>query len=72
MQLDWYESRKFNWVLEIDDGYMLARLQHLPTGWKLHWRVNAKQRTPWQSKDWPCTELEEAKAWAIAMIRMSQ
>jgi len=72
MKLEWYESRGFHWVLEDAGGYLIGQLQHYPTGWKLSWRSSSTRGGMWQDKDWPCTELEEAKAWAIAMIRMSQ
>lgn len=72
MQLEWYESRDFYWVLEDDEGYLIGQIQHLPIGWKLSYRPSIKRGVKWQDKMWPDTELEEAKAWAIAMIRMSQ
>jgi hypothetical protein len=73
MQLEWWEHKDFQWVCTEDEGNMvLAQIKHYPTGWKLTWRPSTKRGVKWQDKDWPDTELEEAKAWAIAMIRMSQ
>lgn len=69
---DWHQHREFEWLLTNTDNYVLAQIKHYPTGWKLSWRPSIKQGVKWQDKDWPDTELEEAKAWAIAMIRMSQ
>lgn len=72
MQLEWFESRDFQWMLTDKDSYVLAQIKHYPTGWKLSWRSSTMRGTKFQDKDWPDTELEEAKAWALAMIRMSQ
>ena len=72
MQLDWHERREFEWLCTGEDGYVLAQIKHYPTGWKLSWRPHIGWSPGWSSSDWPDTELEEAKAWAIAMIRMSQ
>jgi len=72
MKLDWWESRDFNWILTDELGFLIGQIKHYPTGWKLSWRPSTKRGAKWQDKDWPDTELEEAKAWAIAMIRMSQ
>jgi hypothetical protein len=73
MKLEWFEHKDFQWICTEDEGDMvLAQIKHYPTGWRLSWRPSTKRGTKWQDKDWPDTELEEAKAWAIAMIRMSQ
>jgi hypothetical protein len=70
MQLEWWEHKEFYWMLTGPDNYVLAMLKHYPIGWELHWRPSTKHK--WADRMWTCAELEEAKAWAIAMIRMSQ
>jgi hypothetical protein len=72
MKLEWYESRDFQWVLEDSEGYLIGQIKHYPIGWELQWRPNTARRSRWNAQWWPDTQLEEAKAWAIAMIRMSQ
>lgn len=73
MKLEWFEHREFQWVCCEDESNMvLAQVKHTPIGWRLSWRPNSKRGFKWQESNWPDTELEEAKAWAIAMIRMSQ
>lgn len=70
MKLEWYEHKEFHWMLTDKDDYVLAQIKHLPTGWKLLWRPSIKHKMEeWM---WPDIELEEAKAWAVAMIRMHQ
>jgi hypothetical protein len=70
MKLEWWEHKDFHWMLTDSDNYVLAKCTHLPTGWRLLWRPSRNHKMA--ECVWPDTELEEAKAWAIAMIRMSQ
>ncbi len=72
MKLEWHEYRDFQWVCTGEDNYVLAQVKHTPIGWRLSWRPSIKLGIKWQDSNWPDTELEEAKAWAVAMIRMHQ
>lgn len=72
MKLEWWETRNFQWTLTDDEGFLIGQIKHYPTGWVLSWRPSIERGSKWQDKQWHDTELEEAKAWAIAMIRMHQ
>ena len=69
---EWHQHRDFEWILTDESNYVIGQLRHFPTGWKLSWRHSIQRGVQWQEKWWADTELEEAKAWAVAMIRMHQ
>lgn len=67
---DWYERESNWWMLVDEDNFVLGQIRHFPNGWRLQWR--AARPDFFQEKWWEDTELEEAKAWGLAMIRMHQ
>ena len=69
---EWHQHRDFEWLLTDENNFVIGQIKHYPTGWALSWRPSIKRGVKWQEKQWADTELEEAKAWAIAMIRMHQ
>ncbi len=74
MKLEWSNYRTFmEWVCVEDEGhFVLAQVKRYQGGWKLSWRPHIGKSPGWSDSYWPESALEEAKAWAVAMIRMHQ
>ena len=65
----WFQITQNEWRLFDEGNFTLGRVQHFPTGWRLQWRPS--KQVKFQERWWNDLELEEAKAWGLAMIRMN-
>lgn len=64
----WYERSNHEWMLTDAGNFVIGSIRHYPTGWRLRWRPS--KRHQFEDRWFSDLELEEAKAWGLAMIRM--